>query len=112
MINKLIISSYILIESNIRNYILQTESKFINWFNERANEVNTKKLLIQSKALSLIKDKEKDIAGYLSSLKVITESAAGFKLKYIQEKTGSLRHLADKFINSKENSLSGYENRF
>ena len=102
---------YTLIESNIKNYGLQTESKFIRWFNEHENNVRTKMILIQSKAFAMVKEGEGDLAEYHANLKVFTDNLHELKLQYNQEQEDNLGRLTEKFLQSSGKSLSGLKNR-
>jgi len=96
---------FTIIDGNIKNYILQIEARFISKFKDKENILDTKRLLIQDKSFAIVKDHEKELVGYLSNLKSLTEYFQHSKLEFIRGKIDKLILLSRRDIQQREAKL-------
>ena len=96
---------FTLVENKIKNYTLLSESKFVRIFSEKENILIAKSLLIKDKSLTILKDRERELASNQTNLKSLTDDIYLSKAKSIQEKIDKLIPSTRRYVQKMEVDL-------
>lgn len=91
-----------LLEGNLRNSILQAESRFVKKFMEKEGSLNIRSVRMKEKLSAFVNNQEMNIAGQTAALKSIAESV-------IKSKQGDIQSKIDDLIPSLERNLKTLE---
>lgn len=96
---------FALFEGNVRNMILQAESRFVKKFMEKEGSLDTRRVCMKEKLSAIVGNLERDMADYTANLKSFIESATQLKQKIIQDKIGYLIPSLHRNIKTREDDL-------